>query len=133
MLSLERVGTWLFLIVVLAVGASVALSFAMNIAADDLRQEVRIASALPPEFDRTAWGMWLNQRFTSDVAQGDYQARFDRTSELDHRADRIRELAGAASLAGVVLMALTARPEARLRSSQSATSALPNTRSNGTV
>jgi len=132
-LTLDAAGTWLFIAIVLAIALSVALSFAMNAAAEELRQEVRIVSSLPRESPRTAWGVWFAERMSADLAPSDPNAELVRAADLDHRADRIRELAGAGALAGLLLMLATARPEARLTRSQSATSPAASTRSNGTV
>jgi hypothetical protein len=129
----ERIGTWVFLVVVVAVGLAVALSFAMNAAADDLRAQVSIASGAAPALPRTAWGTWLSASMAGDLPPGDSKAQFARADDLDHRADRIRELAAAGALAGLLLMLVTARVETRESQPRSATSAVASTRSNGTV
>lgn len=131
--NLEGTGTLLLLVVVVGVALAVGLSFAMNAASDDLRQEVRLASSLPVEHPRSVWAGWISAGMTRDLAPADYTARFLRAEDLDHRADRIRELAGAGSLAGVLLMLVTATPEARLDRKRAEASPLANTRSNGTV
>jgi hypothetical protein len=130
---LERVGTWIFLAIVIAIGLAVGVSFVMNSAADDLRARASIATNQAPDSPRTPWGVWLASRVAGDVVSANSESLKARADELDHRADRIRELAGAASLAGLILMVATATPEARLASSQSATSPVANTRSNGSV
>jgi HAMP domain-containing protein len=132
-LTLERLGTWVFLLVVLGVALAIALSFGMNAAADDLRAQVAIAAGQSADSPRTVWGDWLSGRMAADLDPADTPARLTRAADLDHRADRIRELAGAASLAGLVLAFVTARPDTRRSTSESGASALANTRSNGTV
>jgi len=131
--DLEHAGTWLTVILVLVIGLAVGASLLMNAAADDARARMNIASNQASGTERTPWGIWLGDRTTADLAPTDIQALKARADDLDHRADRIRELAGAASLAGLILIVATARPEARLANSQSATSPLASTRSNGTV
>jgi hypothetical protein len=131
--SLERAGTWNFLVIVLAIGLAVAASLLMNSAADDLRAQMNIASHQAPDSPRTPWGVWLASRLETDVASIDTQTLKVRADDLDHRADRIRELAGAASLAGLILMVATATPEARLAGSSSEINPVASTRSNGTV
>ena len=131
--TLQQIGTCLSLVVVLAIGLAVALSFAMNSAADDLRQQVRAASGQPLEHQRTAPAIWLSAQMAADLAPSDFTAMFARAETLDHRADRIREMAGAASLVGLVLMLLTARPDARSEAVREANSPVASTRSNGTV
>jgi hypothetical protein len=132
-MKLETVGTWLFVLIAVAIGLSVLLSFAMNLAADDLRAQASLARGQEPDTNHTAVSIWLSARIAPDVADQDLAFVDQRSGELDHRADRIRELAAAASVAGLVLALATARPEARIRSAQSASSGLANTRSNGTV
>src|SRR5207302_985546 len=56
--TLHDIGTWLFVGVVLAVAGVVSVSFAMNTAADDLRQEVNVASGAPLDHPRSAPGIW---------------------------------------------------------------------------
>jgi hypothetical protein len=131
--SLERAGTWMFAIVVIAIGLSVGASLLMNSAADDLRAQINIAANQAPDSPRTPWGMWLAGHVAADLSLTNVDALRTRADELDHRADRIRELAGAVSLAGLILMVATGTPEARLASSQSETSPVASTRSNGTV
>ena len=131
--SLDAVGTWLFVVVVVGVALSIGFSFAMNAAADDLRGQARIASSLPPEQSRTPWGTWLAARIAADVTPSEFAATLERADQLDHRADRIRELAGAAALGGLVLMLVTARPETRAASERARSNPVASTRSNGTV
>jgi hypothetical protein len=115
-LNVHSVGTWLSLVIVAAVGLAIALSFALNEGADDVRQQVRIALAQPLEHPRTPWGPWLSERMTADVP--DLQTLARRADELDHRADRIRELSAAASLGALVLMLVTANPPTRRNPAQ---------------
>src|ERR1041385_3352508 len=132
-LSIESAGAWLFAIVALAIGLAVALSFALNLAASDVRAQSRQLQALDTEFTRTPLSEWLSATLAPDVPRADYVALDRRAGDLDHRADRIRELAAAASVAGLLLALGTARPEVRKRTDQSASSALASPRSNGTV
>ncbi len=130
---LDTLGTVAFLLIVTGVAAAVTLSFAMNAAADELRQQVRVATSLDREIAATPWGVWLAARMSSDLPPDAFDARFARAEDLDHRADRIRELAGAASVAGLVLILATASPTARRLRSQSRTSPLAKPTSNGTI
>jgi TRAP-type C4-dicarboxylate transport system substrate-binding protein len=118
---------------VLAVAAAVALSFAMNVAAEELRQEVKVASNEARDTPETAPVVWLAARVSDDLPAGDYAVRLTRADQLDHRADRIRELAGAASVAGLVLTLATSKAETRAAQSRSATSGAAKTTSNGMV
>src|SRR5215831_17597932 len=99
----------------------------MNAAADDLRAQAQIASSLPPEQPRTLWGTWLADRIAAGLGPFDHTAMLVHADELDHRADRIRELAGAASLGGLVLMLVTARPEARVGAARAESSPVAST------
>jgi len=132
-LKLERIGTFVFALIVISVGASVALSFGMNSAADDLRAQASLDVGQTPDVPRTFLSARLSQVLAADAADASDSVKRARADELDHRADRIRELAGPASLAGLILMLATANPERRKTRSQSATSAVANTTSNGTV
>jgi hypothetical protein len=130
---LPSAGTWLVVLIALAIGLTVAFSVAMNLAADDLRGQFAELRGSQPEMPRNAIGRWLSARMASDIAPDDAAAIDGRDQDLTHRAERTRELAAAASLAGLVLALGTARPEAASRRAQSARSGLANTRSNGTV
>ena len=133
-MRIHSIGTWLSLVIVAAVAAAVVFSFAMNEAADDARQLVRIASSQPLEHPRTAVGQWLSARMAADVSSSDADAMATRAGDLDHRADRTRELAAAAALGGLVLMLATARPEERAAPArQEAARPVASTTSNGTV
>ena len=132
-LRLERAGTWLIVLIALAIGLTVAFSVAMNVAADDLRGQYAELRGGQPEMPRTAVGRWLSARMASDIAPDDAVAIDGRDQDLTHRADRTRELAAAASVAGLVLALGTGKPESERRRAQSASSGLANTRSNGTV
>ena len=131
--TLHDIGTWLFIVVVLVVAGAVTVSFAMNTAADDLRQEVNVASGAALDHPRSAPGIWLSAPLSADVPRSDLTGLRARADELDHRADRIREAAGVAALLGLVVMLLTARPEAGSSEAPEASSPLANTRSNGSV
>ena len=126
-------GTVVFAVFVIGVAISVGLSFAMNTAADDLRQQVLVATGQGAEHARTAWGSAFSASMASDIKAGDSATMLERSQELDHRADRIRELAGAGALMGLLVMLVTARPEARLGSARAEASPAASTRSNGTV
>ena len=128
------IGTWLFAVVVLGVAAVVVLSFAMNMAADDLRLQVTATSGQPLDHPRTWPGEWVSNPMSADLGPSDSAGRLARADELDHRADRIREAAGVAALLGLVLMLLTERPDgAGSREARDASSPLASTRSNGSV
>ena len=131
--STQRIGAGLLLIVVAAIAVGVALSFAMNSAADDLRQQVRSASGQPLEHPRRPPATWLSGAMSADLAASDSTAMFARAEALDHRADRIREMAGAASLLGLVILLLTARPEPAAGAPRADSSPVASTRSNGTA
>jgi hypothetical protein len=131
--TLESAGTWWFALVAIAIGLAVALSFTINVAAADLRTQSHALQGLDLDFTRTPLSMWLSARMAPDVAAGDAVGLDRRSGDLDHRADRIRELAAAASVAGLVLALGTARPDVRRRTAHSASSALARPRSNGTV
>jgi hypothetical protein len=132
--TLERTGTLLFALIALAIGASVAVSFGMNSAADDLHAQAVLARGGQPDTSRNAISAWVSSRIAADLVAPDAVQLDQRAQDVDHRADRIRELAAAVSVAGLVLALGTAKPEkARLASVESASSALANTRSNGTV
>jgi hypothetical protein len=133
---LESVGSWLFFIVVLGVASAVAFSFAMNAAADDLYLQVTVASSAPLDHPRTAYGMWLSAQFASDMQPGDYAALRLRADQLDHRADRIREMAGVGALGGLLLLVVTMAPSRqvdRARNNDDDSSPLASTTSTGTV
>jgi hypothetical protein len=129
----HHVATWVLVSVVLAVGLAVVASFAMNSAADDLRQQFRVASGEPPEHPRTPPGTWLSGPLVADLEPSDLLGVFARAEALDHRADRIREIAGAGSLVGLVVMLLSARSDARADAPREASSPVASTRSNGTT
>jgi hypothetical protein len=131
--TLFGVGTWLFAVVALAIGGAVLLSFGMNVAAEDLHAQASIARGLVPDSPRTPISRTLSASIVPVIPSTDAQTLDSVSQDLDHRADRIRELAAAASVVGLLLALATARSEDRTRTSQSASTALANTRSNGTV
>lgn len=131
--GLKNWGTWLVVLIALAIGLTMAFSVAMNLAADDLSGQFAELRGSQPETPRNAVGRWLSARMASDIRPDDAAAIDRRDQDLTHRADRTRELAAAASLAGLVLALGTARPEAPRRRVQSASTGPANTRSNGTV
>lgn len=131
--TLQAVGTWLFAMIVVVIAGVVLLSFVINAAAGDLHARTETLRGGQPESSRTPVGAWLSARIASDVAPTDATALGERADALDHRADRMRELAAAVSVAGLVLALGTAKPENRIARAQSASSGLANTRSNGTV
>ena len=130
---LHHIATGLLIVVVLAVALAVAVSFAMNSAADDLRQQVKVASGLPLEHPRTPPSMWLSGPMIADLEPSDFSGMFTRAETLDHRADRIREIAGAGSLVGLVVILLSARSDARADALREASSPVASTSSNGTT
>ena len=131
--TLHHLGTGVFVLIALVVAAGVCLSFAINAAANDLHAQATLARGASPETLRTAAGAWLSGMLAADVQAADAPIQDARASDLDHRADRIRELAAAASVAGLVVGLATAKPENRMPAAQSANNGLANTRSNGTV
>jgi hypothetical protein len=131
--SLHMLSNWLFAAIVFAVACSTALSFAMNDAADDLRLQVRAASGQPPDHPHTWQGAWFAARATADLRSDDYAAFWIRADDLDHRADRIRELAGVGSLAGLVLLLVTIGPSREPDQAREASTPVARTSSNGTV
>jgi hypothetical protein len=130
---LQAAGTWLFVAIVLAIGGIVLTSFVIDAGAEDLHAQTEVLRGARPEGSRIAIGAWLSARMAADIDPANIEALGSRADELDHRADRIRELAAAASVAGLVLALGTARPENRMARSQSASSGLAKTISNGTV
>jgi len=131
--ALTKIGTCLFGLVVLGIAVTLAVSFGTQTAADDLHAQVMLARGAAPETPRNFIGGWLSARVAPDVRAADAAALDQRAQELDHRADRTRELAAAVSVAGLVLALGTAKPESRHANVQSASTALASTRSNGTV
>jgi hypothetical protein len=127
------VGGWLFMAVVVAVACSIALSFAMNDAADDLRLQVRLATNESLDHPRTGHGAWFAVRTIADLQSDDYSALWARADELDHRADRIRELAGVGSLAGLVLLLVTVGPSKEGSLAREDSTPVASTSSNGMV
>lgn len=132
-LSLHQIGTWVFGVAVLAVAAAVVLSFAMNTAADDLRQQANQQAGASLDHPRRAPGVWLSAAFAGDLGRANLAALEKRADDLDHRADRIREAAALAALVGLVVMLVTVRPEARSGEGRDASSPVANTRSKGSV
>jgi hypothetical protein len=132
-LNVHGVGTWLSLAIVAAVGLAVALSFAMNAASEDARQQVLIVSSHESQNARAVWGPLLSRVMLADVPPSDVDALTAQAEQFDRHADRIRELAAAASLGALVLMLATARPEVRVAPARAETSPAASTRSNGTV
>lgn len=105
--AIELATTALYTLVVVAVAVAIALSFAWNWGADDLRQQARIITTGASDHPRTPWGMWFAQQFGQDVPPGDPRGLADRGEQLGHRAERLREMAGAGSLLGLLVMLLS--------------------------
>jgi hypothetical protein len=131
--TLQTAGTWLFALIVVAIAGIIVLSFALDAASDDLHAQAEIIRGVQPTGSRMIIGSWLSAAVAPDVDSSDVAGLSARSDDLHHRADRMRELAAAASVAGLVLALGTAKPEKRMALAQSASSELANTRSNGTV
>ena len=124
---LERGGTILLAVLVTAILAVQAFSIALNWAADDVRLQFGIVTGR----DRTPVGVWLSSTLMSDLPPNAVQARHDRADAFDNFSNRLREIAGASALAGLLIAPLTASAEVRRRSETASPAA--NTTSNGTA
>ncbi len=123
--GLVQLGTWLSAVLVLAVAASLGVTFALNAAADDLRLQAQQGLGQAVDAPRTFPGAQLSTQLTADVPINEYEARLRRADALDHRAERISELMAVGCLAGLLTMLLTLAPRA--------TRAVANTTSKGSV
>ena len=92
--SLAAASTCVCGVIVAAIALAVVLSFALNAAADDLHAQASLARGVAPDVPRTVIGSWLASRIAPDVLASNPIALDQRSQEVDHRADRIRELAG---------------------------------------
>jgi hypothetical protein len=131
---MERVGTVVLVLLVSAIIVVQGVSVLLNWAADDVRLQLGTLNNHPVGRDRTPAGMWLSARLMSDLPATDLQARHARADYFDQLSDRLREMAGASALAGLLIAPLTAsgdRATTRRRSDESAAAA--NTASNGTA
>ena len=130
-MKLHAVGTWLSAVMVAVIGAALLLSFAMNAASEAAHQQIAILASPSGDQTREAWGPPLLALMMPNVSPTDVADLSTRAEWFDRHADRIRELAAAASLAGLVVMLATGRPERQLARSETTPAA--NTRSNGIV
>ena len=126
---MARFGTALLVVltsaIILVQGASVLL----NWAADDTRLEFGYITGR----DRNPVGVWLSAAFMRDLAVDDKTDRHARADYFDQVSFRLREMAGAAALAGLLIAPLTGRGDqaTSLRRSEDEARPAPNTISNG--
>ena len=125
---MERFGTAVLVVLVTAIVAVQGGSVLLNWAADDVRLEFGIVTGR----ERTPVGMWLSSTLMADLHTDDEVGRHTRADYFDQLSDRLREMAGASALAGLLIAPLTGRgDQARaLRRSDDASPAA-NTISNG--
>lgn len=129
--GLERIGTLLLLVLVVAIVLVQGTGSALDLASDDAFARADMADGLPPR-PRTPVGMWLSPRLTSDVGPGSSALR-ERGDALFHLANRLREIAGAAALFGLLLAPLTAGAEVGAARPRETSAPAAKTASNGTV
>jgi hypothetical protein len=133
MLSLERTGTFVLLLLTLIVLVTVSVSAAFSVAADDLYIWLDEVRGIPTESARTAAGEWLSTRLTADLAADDQPGRRLRADLLAYRGERLRETAAVGALVGLFVALLTARPGSSTVRGLDASRPAANTISNGTV
>jgi hypothetical protein len=133
-LDVERLGTLLVVLATIIVLASVGLSASLRLAVDDMHAIGAIMRAENPPPSRSPLGEWLSATLASDVLPpANATALNARMLELDHRADRLLELAGVVALVGLLLALLTGRPAREVAQACDASRPLASTSSNGTV
>lgn len=106
----RRVGTWLMVLIVVAVALAFGYALALNTAATDIRQTVQVARGNIAESPPSPVGAWLAAQFSSDLVSTATDALAARADSLDHRAERIREVAAMGAFTGLLLGLLTGRP-----------------------
>jgi len=131
-MRLERVGSVLLVAVTLCVLGVVGVSAALKLAADDLSTAVGIADGSNPG-PRTQPGIWLSAPLSTDLSISDRVAVRARVGQLSARSDRLREVAGAGALAGLLVAVLTGQAGAGTGRDRDPSSPAANTASNGTV
>ena len=131
--GLERVGMLVLILLVTAILILQVTSVLLNWAADDVRLEIGLLNDEPVGRDRTPVGMWLSAHLMADLPADDLEARHERADTFDHVSDRLREMAGASALAGLVIAPLTANPDGDSTRRREVTRAAANTLSNGTA
>jgi hypothetical protein len=100
--------TALLVVIVTGVVSLLVVAQAFELASADLSSQIRTARGQPAD-PRTQPGIWIAERLAADLAVNDLVARDERETELDQRGDRLREMAGVASLVGLLLALVTAR------------------------
>jgi hypothetical protein len=131
--SIDWSGSIVLAIVTVAVLLVIGVSNALKLAADDLyNTNQEVLGALPPG-SRLPIGIWLSSQIGGEFARGDLDGRNARADELSYRGDRVRELAGAGALAGLLVAVLTMRPTPETMRVRGASRPAANTTSNGTA
>jgi hypothetical protein len=131
-MRLERVGTVLLVVITVSVLAAVGVSAALKLAADDLATEVG-------QFDgtntspRTQPGIWLSAPLSADLSMSDGAGVRSRVDQLSARSDRLREVAGAGALVGLLVAVLTGQTGAGVARDRDPSIPAANTASTGSV
>jgi hypothetical protein len=132
----ERAGTGLLVVLVAVTVGIVVVSAALRSAADDLYASIDQTRGIPMEHGRTAYGMWLSQRLSNDVAASDLEALRARADVLAYRSDRLREAAAVPAIIGLLAGLLSGTPEPEPTGTgrrRPAIQPLANTTNNGTA
>jgi hypothetical protein len=102
---MHRLGTIVLVLVVSAVVVVQGVSVLLNWAADDVRLQIGIITGR----DRTPAGVWLSSALMADLPVDDAADRHARADYFDQLSDRLREMAGASALAGLLIAPVTAK------------------------
>jgi hypothetical protein len=135
-IGVERIGTIVLGVLVVAILLVQAASVVLDISADDAFLRYDLLVGQPLERERTPYGIWLSGLLTADLGPTvSAQAMRERADALGHLASRLREIAGVSALAGLLVAPLsaTAEREARMVRGREETTPAASTASNGTV
>lgn len=133
-MPLERAGKFALaactLVTMLMIGASITF----EVAADDLFKAYDALRQPTAAQVRTAQGRWLSAQLANGIDFGDATAVEARATVLAYQSDRVRELAAAPAVVGLLVALLTDAPASPNSRPRSATSQpVANTTSNGSA
>src|ERR1700724_2813878 len=123
---LDRLGSVLLVLIMLATVVVVVISGLMKAAADDLYASIDQVRGPPLQSPRSQPGIWLSAHLSDDLPQGDLQARNVRADQLRYRSERVREAASVGAVLGLLVAVLTGRPGIGMAPGRAPSSATAN-------
>jgi len=131
--TVDRVGTVGVVFIAVLVLLVIGLSGAFKVGSDDMYLAIDEAHGTHLSTPRTALGMWLSTRLTTDLVPTNLAALRTRADQLHYRSERIQEVATVVALGGLLVAVVSGRPATETTRGREASSPTANTASNGTA